>query len=183
MSKNTAKIRDGLKQLAYRPYEIMSGVVVENSLDESAYTISVLPTGSETAIVGVVLNTVADEDKGMLLIPKDGSHVVIGCIDGPGEWILLRAGEITKATFKINNVQYEINGAGVSIVNAGLTFNAGSEVFKMNTSTESLYEFLRDLVTATKSITVGTSGGPSTTPVNEPEFLSLLSRLENLLSA
>ncbi len=182
MNKNTAKIKSGFRELAANENEIISGTVVTGSFNSSTNTISVLPTGGGLAICGVLLNTITGSTNGFIIYPADGSNVVIGTIDGPGEWILLRAADLVKAGITIGNVVYEIDNDQVSIVNGALTLNVGTTVFKMNTATDGLYALLHDLITAITLLTVPTTGGPSGVPINVLAFNALLTRLGSLLA-
>src|SRR4051812_32128582 len=96
MTKNIAKIKAGLSVLTDKPYEIISGTVVPGSLDTDQNTISVQTTNYSEPIAGVMLNAVSYNGNGLILFPKDGSNVIIGSIDGPGEWTLIRASDLTK---------------------------------------------------------------------------------------
>ncbi|MCW3120697.1 MAG: hypothetical protein JWQ38_189 [Flavipsychrobacter sp.] len=183
MNKNTTRIKDGIRALAGMPHEIISGTVIAGSINDSSFTMSVQPNDDSAPIKHVMLTTATENDNGVILFPKEGSNVVIGSVDGSGEWVLLRCGEITKIKAKIIDVEYEIDDAQVKIQNGGSLFNIGSTVFKMNTSGESLFQLLKDLITELTALTVTTSTGISSTPNNTTNFSALLVRLNNLLSA
>ena len=186
MTKNTMKIIEGFRTLAEEPYEIVSGTVVTGSLNMVAYTVSVRQTGG-VIIENVMLHAVSNEGNGIILIPEDDSDVIIGSIDGPGEWALLRAGKLTKGIIKIGSVKCEVSGADITIQNGEAVFKISDNLFKMNTPSESLYGLLNDLMTALTllTVTVTISGTPSTSgvPNNVTTFTNLLSRLNNLLNA
>ena len=183
MTKNESRIKEGIKALCYQPYELISGVVVAGSLDAEAYTISVQQSDGAITVEGVSLNVCANEANGMILIPEDGSNVVIGSIDGPGEWAVLKTSKVAKAIFKAGNVAYEIDEHKISLKNGSIVFDIDASLFRMNTAYESLYGLLSDLITGLTLLTVGTPSGASTVPVNVATFNSLLTRLNNLLSA
>ncbi len=182
MNKNTAKIKSGIRELADKDNEIISGTFVAGSFSSISNTISVLPSSGGLPIEGVMLNTITGSTNGFIIYPADGSNVVIGTIDGPGEWILLRAADLVKAAITIGTVVYEIDNTQVSIVNGALTLNVGNTVFKMNTATDGLYALLHDLISAITMLTVPTTGGPSGVPINVLAFNALLTRLESLLA-
>ena len=119
MTKNISNIKDGIVALTHHPNELVSGTMVPGSLDEDSYTISVLPTAGTDAIDGVLLNAVTENGNGLILFPADNSNVIIGSIDGPGEWTLIRASDITKAMITIGTSK-------VTIIDGTITFNDGS---------------------------------------------------------
>lgn len=183
MNKNTAKIKAGIRALSATPDEIISGIVVPGSTDESEYTVSVRPADGSDPIEGVMLNSTTENGNGMILFPADDSHVIIGCVDGPGEWILLRAGELTKAVVTIGNVKCELDGSHLNVQNAEVVFNISDSVFKMSTASESLFQLLKDCFTYIAALTVPTPSGTSSVPVNVADFNNLVTRLDNLLTS
>jgi hypothetical protein len=184
MTKNTAKIKAGIRALSLKPNEIISGTVVPGSLDSGACTVSVLPSDGSGAIGGVMLNAVAGDENGFILFPEDGSNVIIGSVDGTGEWTLIKASDISKAVITIGNVTYEMDSNQVNIQNGSLVFNIGTGAFKMNTEGESLFQLLSDLMSAITTITyTNGSGAAALTPASLPTITNLQTRLGNLLSA
>ena len=186
MNRNTAKIKAGIKTLTQKTNEIISGTVVSGSVDTSNYIMSVQPTDTGLPIDGVMLSTISGSDNGVILVPKDNSNVIIGSIDGPGAWVLVKANELEKVIVTIGNVQYEMDNTQVKITNGTVFFNVGSSVFKMGNGSESLFAILNDLLTAITSLTVQTtvdlSPITSTVPTNVTTFTTLQTRLSSLLS-
>lgn len=183
MNKNTSKIKEGIRRLSNKPYEIISGTVVHGSVDMTAYTMSVQPSDDTEPIAGVLLNAVSGENNGVILFPENGSDVIIGSIDGPGEWVLLRAGKITGVRITIGNVSFEMDDAQVNIQNNNVVLNLSDSVFKINTASESLFQLLKDCFTYITELTVPTPSGTSSVPVNIADFNNLLTRLNNLLTS
>ena len=182
MTKNTAKIKSGIRSLSNKPYEIISGTVVPGSVDVTALTVSVQASDDSEPIEGVMLNAVTDESNGVILFPADGSNVIIGSVDGPGEWCLIKASELTKVIITIENVTCEMDNSQVSIQNGNVLFNISDSVFKVNTASESLYQLLKDCFTYLSVLTVTTPSGTSGVPVNVADFDNLLTRINNLLA-
>jgi hypothetical protein len=182
MTKSALKITEGIKALTRQPNEIVSGSVVAGSVNEDDQTISVIPDGREGVIEGVMLCAVSAATDKVLWLPKEGSHVVIGSVDGPGNWILLKSSEVTKVLITIANTQCTISEAGVKI-ESGTTVIEVESIIKIATASESLHAILNDLITAITLITVPTPAGPSGVPVNAATFNTILTRLSNLLSA
>ena len=183
MNKNSAKIKSGIRSLAGSHHEITSGTVIPGSLDTSANTVSVQPSDDSNPIEGVMLNAISENGNGFILYPADGSNVVIGTVDGEGEWTLLNASELAKTTVKIGSVQYEMDDTHVSIINGSVLFNVSDSLFKLNTGSENLFQLLKDCFTYMTELTVSTPSGTSSVPVNVADFNSLITRLNNLLTS
>lgn len=183
MTKNSAKIKEGIRTLTETPPVIISGTVVSGSVNFGEGTMSVLPNNDGEPIENVLLNPVTGDTNGFLLIPAEGSNVVIGCVDGPGEWVLLKASRISRAMITIEDVKYLMDSSQVSIQNGSTELNVSDSLFKMNTSAESLYQLLKDCFTYIAALTVTTSTGASSVPVNVADFNLLITRLDNLLAS
>jgi hypothetical protein len=183
MGRNTAKIVTSLRELSRKQIDVISGTVVAGSVDAASGTMSLQPSDGGDVLQGVMLSAIIENVKGIIQYPKDGSQVVAGAVDGDGEWVLLRASELEKVSVTLNNVVCTLDGAQVDLQNGSVVFNIGTSVFKMNTASESLYQLLSDLLTGLTALTVGTSTGPSSVPLNAATFSTLITRLNNLLSA
>jgi hypothetical protein len=183
MTRNTVRIINGLRLLATAPHEIMSGTVVPGSLNTTAGTVSVQQSEGSIVIEGVMLNAQANDNSGIVLFPDDNSNVIIGSIDGSGEWTVLQTGKLSKCVIKIGAVVLEIDESGIKLQNSEVLLNISNSHFKMNTPSESLFGLLKDLITALTLLTVTTSTGPSSVPINVSTFNNLLLRLNNLLEA
>jgi len=183
MTKNGAKIKEGIQNLCYRPYELISGKVINESLDTDTYTISVMQSDGSLIIEGVLLSAAINEPNGLIAVPKDDSNVVIGCVDGPGEWVVLKTSQLAKLIYTCGNVSYEMDDTKISMKSGNSTFNISENLFQLSTVSESLFGILNDLITAITLLTVTTSSGVSSVPVNVSVFNTLLTRLSNLLSA
>ena len=184
MTKNTGRIKAGIRALAKKPNEIISGTVVAGSVDAATCTMSVSTTNGGDPIEGVLLNAVTGDASGFVLLPEDGSSVVIGSVDGSGEWVLIQASDIVKTICTIGNVVCEIDSSQINIQNGSVLFNIGTGQFKMNSSSESLFQLLNDFMNAITTITyTNGSGAAALTPASLPTITNLQTRLGNLLSA
>jgi hypothetical protein len=180
MSRKAADIKTALADLATKPYEVISGTVAAGSVDATAQTVTVtLPDG--TALPHVRLKATTGSSDGCTYYPKDGSTVVIGGIDGPGQWVVLAAAAIDRAVVTIGEVSVNITDTEVNIANNGVVVRVGSAALKLATASESLYQVLKDLLTYLQVLTVPTSTGPSGVPTNVGDFLALQARLDNIL--
>ena len=183
MNRNTSKIKEGIRKLTNRPNEIITGTVVAGSVDNTSFIMNVQPSDDSAPIEGVLLNAISGNDDGMILIPADDSDVIIGSIDGPGEWVLLKASKITNAKITIGNVTYEMDSTQVNIQNSNVVLNISDSLFKVNTASESLFQLLKDCFTYITELTVPTPSGTSSVPVNVADFNNLITRLNNLLTS
>ena len=162
-TKNAAKITTGLKALTEKDYEIVSGTVV--SVDADSGTMSVLITGYDDPIEGVMLNAVTENANGFLLIPEVNSHVIIGSVDGPGAYFLVRASNLQKAIVTIGSTSYTMDASG----------------HKIKHGSDTLAQIMSDLLDALLQMTVTTGTGPSGTPINSTTFTAIKNRLTTLL--
>ena len=180
MNKNTAKISAGIRALHQQQQEIISGKVV--SIDTGSATMTIRPTGDGEPIENVRLSPIGGSSEGCILFPEANSDVVIASIDGPGEWILLKADKITKATVKIGSVNCEVTDSVITLKNGSVLLEVGNAQFKLNTPSETLFDILNDLISYISALTVSTSTGPSGVPLNISDFITLSTRLSNLLT-
>lgn len=109
------KIRDAIKELAQvGKYEVHSGKVL--TVDESAATMSVEVL--ELTFYDVRLRAVVTDDTGLWVLPKVGSYVIIGQIEGGVDHVLLQPSEIDKVFVKIG-------GKTLFMDSIGQVFNGG----------------------------------------------------------
>ncbi len=180
MTRNSAKIAEGIKNLTWRPYEVISGVV--EAVNTGELTIDVMPDDSGHVIKGVVLSTHVEQTEGVIIVPKEGSNVIIASIDGPGMWCMLKSSEITQARITIKDVVYEMDETLVRIRNKDAGIDITDSVVKITTQNESLFKLLKDCFTYLTQLTVPTPAGASSVPTNVSDFANLLTRLNNLLN-
>lgn len=160
--------------------QILGGTVVSGSVSNTTNTCDVkLFTGP--VIREVLLSAVSDNEQGVITYPKDNSHVIVGCVNGAGQWAVLATSEIEKHVVKTGGILLEVSEAGIQLKKESTIINLGDMV-RIATMSESLHAVLTDLVNAIAALTVGTSSGPSTVPVNITSFTALLPRINNLLS-
>lgn len=109
-------------------YPLLSGKVVAGSIDNENYTVDVLLTiDSDTdeddslnvPSEGVFLGCVSMNNNGILLYPADNSDVIIGSVDGDGNYTLLKCSNLLK-------VMVLIGGSAFLIQDGLIEFNNGS---------------------------------------------------------
>lgn len=181
MNQNISRIRAGLAALSAGTPEIISGTVVAGSVNATTKTCSVQPfTGGR--IDDVLLSAISGSDSGLILYPAENSHVVIGSINGPGQWVVLMTSEVDSCVIAIGDATCEILSSGIRIARATTVIDL-ADAIKIATATESLRALLLDLVDGITALTVNTSGVPSTVPVNVASFTALIPRINNLLAS
>ncbi len=182
MNRSSVRIIEGVKELSRRPYEIVSGKVVGGSIDSDANTMSVVLSANGLEIKDVLLKATSDGTDGVIAIPEEGSDVVIGSIDGPGQWVLLQASSVAMWEVRLHGRSVVVSPESIEIDTGVATLKVAEKV-TVRSGTEDLYTVLRDLLDSIKLITVTTSAGPSSVPVNVAMFDAILLRLNNLLAA
>ena len=180
MNQNMYKIRAGLLAMAGATPQLLGGTVVSGSVSNTSNTCDV-KLFAGPVIHEVLLSAASDNEQGIVSYPKDSSHVIIGCINGAGQWAVLATSEIEKHVIKSGGVLLEVSDAGIQLQKEPTIINV-SDLVKIATMSESLHAILTDLVNAIAALTVGTSSGPSTVPVNIASFTAQLPRINNLLS-
>ncbi len=180
MNQNMYKIRAGLLAMAGATPQILGGTVISGSVSNTSNTCDVqLFTGP--VIHEVLLSAASDNEHGFISYPKDSSHVIIGSINGAGQWAVLATSEIEKHVVKTGGILLEVSEAGIQLKKESTIVNL-SDMVRIATVSESLHAILTDLVNAIAALTVGTSSGPSTVPMNIASYTALLPRINNLLS-
>ncbi len=184
MNSKITSLKNQFESLIQRQVELRSGTVVSGSYNGDENTISVSLDASDTIVTDVKLNAVSQNTQGFYLIPENDSYVVIATIDGAGEWFLVRTSNLQKVVVLIGSVSCEIDGNTIRFNNdSDSVIEIEDRHIKINTSTESLYTWLKDLLIKISAITVPTGTGVSGLPNNSAEFNALISRLGNLLSS
>ncbi len=182
MTGNLHKIRAGMAQLARQPWQIIWGTVVPNSYDAAMGTVGIQPIGQTEPIDNVLINAVPGEEEGMTLVPTDNSYVVIGAVEGSGQWVILKAGELDKAEIKKGNVMLTVDAGGIQCRKGDTIIKLNNKIAISNAG-ENLYGLMKDLLAAIKVLTVPTPAGASGVPVNLADFVALELRVDNLLQA
>ncbi len=103
---------------------LLSGKVVAGSLDEENGYCQVLLTGmmdesGDGSGNDVLLSSVSLNNNGVILYPADGSDVIVGEVDGPGQYVLMRCSNLVK-------VNVIIGGSSITITDGLIQFNDGS---------------------------------------------------------
>lgn len=113
----------------------------------------------------VLLRAVTGVDKGILIVPTVGSHVMVSRIGGSNELYVSMFSEIDNVGILIKDAEYTITDKG----------------YRMNVGSSGLKKSLTDLIDAITKMTVTTGVGPSGTPINAADFIKIKQDLNNFL--
>lgn len=106
---------------------LLSGKVVAGTLDEVNLTVDVALTVDDAVETGdaddvptaeVLLGAVSIKNDGVVLHPADGSDVVVGEVDGPGTYVVVRCSELVK-------LEVIVGDSKVKVVDGLVEFNEG----------------------------------------------------------
>lgn len=146
------------------PVQVVAGKVV--STDTQAMTCQVAVEGRPTRY-DVRLRAVVSDDTGLVAVPKAGSMVLVAMVDNmPQSSFVVATSELEKLQATIGNSYVEVTAQGMMLKRGG----------------ESLKKLLSDTYAAIQAMTVTTPAGPSGPPINMADFVSLQTRLNNLLT-
>ncbi len=161
------KIQEIASASTNRKVNIFSGSVVAGSVNTSELTCTVLLSIDDikSPTECILLNSVTNSVDGLVLYPADNSNVLVAEVDGPGKYAIIRYGEITKAITTIGNTVFTISNSG----------------YKIERGSINLTTIMRNILNHIMAITVTTSTGTSSVPVNISSFTSDLTDLNNLL--
>lgn len=127
--------------------------------------VCVVETDAGISYDEVLLRAVTGVDKGILVIPKVDSQVMVSRIGGSNELYVSMFSEIDHVIIAIKDAEYTMNDKG----------------YKMNVGTSGLKKSLTDLINAITKMTVTTGVGPSGTPINAADFTKIKEDLNNYL--
>lgn len=189
-------------------HPIMSGKVVAGSIDNDNVVCDVLLTLDDNTATedsesvptgGVLLSAVSMNNNGVILYPADDSDVVVGAIDGDGNYTLLKCSTLVKYQLTIGSSQLTVVDGNVGVKvgsNTKLTVTDGQvqalvgEQTKL-TMTESGHKIeaggydlgtvLKNVILHTLAMTVTVPDGVSGTPVNFLDFQNDYEQLAAIL--
>jgi hypothetical protein len=128
MTQEDVEIGEQLRRITHndrtQTWPMMSGKVVAGSLDAANGYCQVLLTGmvddnGDGGGNDVLLNPVSVNNNGVVLYPADGSDVIVGEIDGSGNYCLIRASDLEK-------VSVIVGGSSITVTDGLIQLNDGS---------------------------------------------------------
>lgn len=170
---------------------------LKEAADNTIYgTVEKIDEGARTCDVrvgGIVYESVAlyaiekADLKGFVFIPKQGSGVMISRVGNSNrrfvelfsevDKVLLTVGADLEATIdasgidvKLDKVEIRVDASGMVVKTEKTTLQAKISGFKMTRGSAGLKKTLSDLCAAIGALTVSTSVGPSSIPINKSQF-------------
>jgi len=170
-------------------HPIMSGKVVAGSIDNNNLICDVLLTLDDNTATedsesvptgGVLLSAVSMNNNGVILYPADDSDVVVGAIDGDGNYTLLKCSTLVKYQLTIGSSQLTVVDGNVGVKvgsNTKLTVTDGqvqalvgeqtkltmtSAGHKIEAGGQDLGTALQNFLTHLQTAVMNTEVGPST---------------------
>ena len=124
MASASDNIRDLIQKLAQTGDEMYSVVGEVSEVDETARTCTVQPANGTAKIIGCRLQSGIDSESGFVMVPKDGSNVVVSFLNKDAGFVTLMD-EVDKIIIDCDDVAF--NGGD----NGGLVIS-GETASKLN---------------------------------------------------
>lgn len=123
-------------------------------------------TMDDLEVFDVRLSAIEDNDKGLRIVPKVGSTILIGNIGASKtEYFMVAHEEIESLSVTIGQTKFEL----------------ASNKLKLEKGGQNLGAVLKELIDAIRAITVTTPSGPSVIPLlNDAQFVALKTKLNQL---
>jgi hypothetical protein len=165
MGKQNDDIKDELAKFAaqYAPSTIVNATVM--SVDESNATVVVtLVSGLE--IDDVRIRSVIKAGNKAILIPKAGTNILIGQIEGEHDYVVIAVEDIEKILYEFGSVKMVVDDGG----------------FLLMKGAENMQKLMLDILDANIAEKHLTNYGPtiSLTPSSALKFTNLKTRVQNL---
>lgn len=178
--RDMAEIRRRLAALNRMPGGMTFYATVE-AVDDGLHTCTVEADG--VAYEDVRLNAVAQEEgRGLWLLPKVGSTVLVTRIGDSNELLVVMASEVDGVKLTIGDTMAATLDKDGATVTAGETMlQATADGLTLTRGEAGLLKTLTDLCDAILRLTVSTAVGPSSTPVNAADFASIKNELKSYL--
>lgn len=177
MSQYLNRIKNGLVRLSEHKPELLIGKV--KTLNEATGMMTI-DTGI-SLIENVSFKLPSGDESSIVIIPETGSEVLIGNVDGPGLWALIKCTKVAKIQIQIGNTSIASSGAEIELVHGATELRLNNHVCIKNAS-GSLATLLKQLLQQIQLITVTTPSGLSGPPVNALAFSSISTQLDLLLT-
>lgn len=164
MSRQLNDISNALALFAsqYGPPAIIPATVI--SVDEKKAVISArLIEGSE--VIDIRLRSLINDGGSILLVPKEGSLVLLGSINNSNNYVVISIHEVTRIIYKTGKATFDMNDSGHLI----------------QREQETLRKLLEDLLDEILRMRFTTQSGPTVSLVNQPAFEQIKNRIKNLL--
>jgi hypothetical protein len=174
----SAELIEKLKSLVSVPIQTFPAVV--STVEPDNLTCEVESDG--VTWYDVRIQSLSQAGKGITILPKKDSFVLVSRIGNSNELFISAFSEIDQVLFEIENTSFKATNEGVEIVKENKTTFLQNDLFTIKTANESLKKILEDLIAAIGALTVTTGVGPSGIPINKVQFDAIKTRIGNLLS-
>lgn len=184
-----SNVRDLIRQLAATREELYLKVARVDRVNAGSRLCDVTPLDGSAPLLDVPLQAGQVGDVGMVWIPRQGSYVVVGFFN-PDTGCVVVTEELEAVKLRIDGLSVQADQEGVGLELNGEQINFGAEGleallktgrFTIKNDLYSLKTALTDLINAISVLTVTTSTGPSSVPVNVASFVAIGTKLNNLL--
>lgn len=157
----------------------LGGKVVAVDLDQK--TCDVKLTGGGADVYDVLLQAVEGGNQGLILVPEVDSDVLISFLSPVTAYVAMTS-KITSLINIIDNSKIEMNETGIVLQKENTRFVLTSSGTEISRNGASLKVTLDSLIDAIMAITVGTISGPSTVPINAPQFVAIKNVIAQILT-
>jgi hypothetical protein len=127
--------------------------------------------------------TLSAKQKGVTLIPKKDSNVLIANIEEGTNYVVILVDEVDKIIGNIAGSEFLIDKNGFTNKIGNCELKQTAKGFEISNNGQNLGSLLGDLCTALSVLTVtcATPASPSSTPVNLADFITISAKLKTLL--
>ena len=182
MGKETQNIKENLEKVINWAVPAPLGaelcqVTAINILD---YTITCVGQATSKVYFNVPLVTTISEKQSITAIPKLDSKVIIVQIDRLNSFVAL-TGELTSLYFTAPEIIAKINDKFQITDVSNVNFEITPSGMKLVVGSQSLKSAIQDLQTAIENLTVMTSTGASSVPINIANITTAFTKIKNTL--
>lgn len=153
-------LKEMIRELADKGVTNLGGVICTvESVDRSMYQCDLLPVDGSAKIIGARLTATAGENNTIVLIPTEGSYVIVSQINDNDAWIAMCT-EVDEVIVANHTDISVINEGDITVENGGdVIMNAGKQAVLKNAQT-TLKDILNDLNEALQNAVIMTPAGP-----------------------
>jgi hypothetical protein len=175
------ELSDAIRRMGDTHAELYSvaGVVSDIDIDSMTCTVSV---HGEADIHGVKIQPMNGGNKGLLLMPKLGSEVIVTYMSTATAYVAM-VSEIDQFNIEIDTASIQVKEDVVSIMQGQTKVILGNGKVQISSNGIDLGTLLNQLLDALAALTVTCTapGSPSSPPLNAAQFLAIKTQLSQVL--